>query len=65
MILVLATKPFFVLRGPDAGLELMLTTKTLLLPALSIVTYLGRSKSHPKWYGWVLEPGFNTLRKDG
>ena len=51
-------------RGPDLGSEVKVFQQTPILLALSVVTYLRRSKSHPKQYGWVLEPGFHTLRED-
>ena len=58
-----AYNPRVGLRGPNQGLDLSVTNKTLLLLALLAVTYLRRPKSHLKQYGGVLEPGFHTPRE--
>ena len=57
------TKPSVGSRGPDPGSEVKFFQQTPILLALSTVTCLHRSKSHSKQYGWVLEPGFCTLRE--
>ena len=54
---------FVGLRGPDPGSEINVCQQTPILLALSVVTYLCRSKSHPKQYGRVLEPDFCIERE--
>ena len=49
--------------GLDPSSDLLHNQQTLQLLALSEMTCLRRSKSHPKQYGGVLEPVFCTLRK--
>ena len=63
MLPVLGTEPFFGSRSTVLGSEVKVFQQTPIILALSAVTCLRRSKSHLKQYGWVLEPGFHTLRK--